>query len=303
LRLFASGRSRERTVRIAGQDHPVRPFSLSAVFGTDICFLAAGGDFSTRFARRIASLGVTVIDNSSAFRMDRDVPLVVPEVNPGDIRKHRGIIANPNCSTIQMVVVLAPLHRRWRLKKVIVATYQAVAGAGLEAAGELASQSLAVLGGDRVRQEVFPRPIAFNLLPHIGPFDAQGYTLEETKLMRETTKILGDDSIGVVATAVRVPVFRGHSEAVHAEFAGHAEPAEAVRILRSSPGVKIIDDPARARYPTPLEAAGKDITYVGRLRGDPSNPRALCMWIVSDNLRKGAALNAVQIAEHPGVTP
>jgi aspartate-semialdehyde dehydrogenase len=297
LRLFASGRHAERTAGMGGREVPIRPFRLREVAGSDICFLAAGGDFSRRYARAIASLGTTVIDNSSAFRMEEWVPLVVPEVNPQHVSEHRGIIANPNCSTIQMVVVLAPLHRAWRLRKVVVATYQAVAGAGLEACGELASQSMAVLAGDGTTAKVFPERIAFNLLPHIGGFSAGGFSLEEIKLMNETRKILGDRTIDVVATAVRVPVFRGHSEAVYAEFAIDVDAPEAYRILKASPGVEVVDDPPKGRYPTPVDAAGRDLTFVGRLRRDPASSRALCMWIVSDNLRKGAALNAVQIAE------
>jgi aspartate-semialdehyde dehydrogenase len=297
LRLFASGRSAERTARIGAKELPVRAFGLREVAGSDICFLAVDGAFSKRYARRIASLGTTVIDNSSAFRMERTVPLVVPEVNPEEIDNHRGIIANPNCSTIQMVVVLAPLHRRWRLRKVVVATYQAVSGAGLAAGGELASQSLAALGGEPAPARVFPHVIAFNLVPHIGPFGPDGFTLEESKLMNETRKILKDGTIDVVATAVRVPVFRGHSEAIHAEFEAPVNCGEARDLLAGSPGVEVVDDPTGARYPMPITAAGKDVTYVGRLRRDPGCPRALCMWVVSDNLRKGAALNAVQIAE------
>jgi aspartate-semialdehyde dehydrogenase len=196
-----------------------------------------------------------------------------------------------------MVVVLAPLHRRWRLRKVVVATYQAVSGAGLEASGELLSQSTAVLCGETPAGTVFPHEIAFNLIPHIGPFDCDGFTFEETKLMHETRKIIGDESIDVVATAVRVPVFRGHSEAVYAEFRREVILWEAVHMMRSSPGVEVLDVPAETKYPMPRAAAGKDITYVGRIRQDPASERALCMWIVSDNLRKGAALNAVQIAE------
>ena len=300
LRLFASGRKPETSADIAGARFPIRPFSLDEVTGSDICFLAAGGAFSKRHAWAIASRGVAVIDNSSAFRMDEDVPLVVPEVNPQDIPKHRGVIANPNCSTIQMVVALAPLHRLWRLRKVIVSTYQGVTGAGLEAGGELANQSFAMLRGERRPAEVFPHTIAFNVIPHIGPFDETGFTVEETKLMNETKKIMGDETIAVAATAVRVPVFRGHSEAVHAEFDLATDPVLARDVLAGSPGVEVIDDVGRARYPMPLEAAGRDLTYVGRIRLDPSCERALCMWIVSDNLRKGAALNAVQIAEGLG---
>jgi aspartate-semialdehyde dehydrogenase len=297
LRLFASGRHPDTSADTAGRTFPIRPFSLDEVTGSDVCFLAAGGGFSRRYAREIASRGVTVIDNSSAFRMDENVPLVVPEVNPEEIQRHHGIIANPNCSTIQLVVVLAPLDRCWRLRKVVVSTYQAVTGAGLEAAGELASQSAASLDGEVVGAGVFPHPIAFNLIPQIGSFDAAGFTVEETKLMNETRKIMGENSLEVVATAVRVPVFRGHSEAVHAEFALPADPLLARDILTASPGVEVVDNPRAARYPMPLSAAGRDVTYVGRLRQDPTCDRALCMWIVSDNLRKGAALNAVQIAE------
>jgi aspartate-semialdehyde dehydrogenase len=300
LRLFASGRNPETSAEIAGTRFPIRPFDLDQVSGCDICFLAAGGAFSRRYAHSIVSTGATVIDNSSAFRMDEDVPLVVPEVNAQDVAKHRGIIANPNCSTIQMVVVLAPLHRCWRLRKVVVSTYQGVTGAGLEAAGELAVQSFAVLCGDRARARAFPHPIAFNLIPHIGPFGADGFTVEETKLSNETKKIMGDDAISVVATAVRVPVFRGHSEAVYAEFVSSVDPVLARDILSASPGVRVVDDPGAERYPMPLTAAGRDITYVGRIRRDPGCDRALCLWVVSDNLRKGAALNAVQIAERLG---
>lgn len=299
LRLFASGRRAEKTVRFNGGLLPIRAFDLRRAAGSHVCFLAAGGGFSTRYARKIASLGATVIDNSSAFRMEKGVPLVVPEVNPEEIGRHRGIIANPNCSTIQMVVVLAPLHRRWRLRKVVVATYQAVTGAGLAAGGELASQSYAVLSGEKVSRRVFPHTIAFNALPQIGPFDADGFTVEELKLANETVKILGSN-IDVVATAVRVPVFRGHSEAVYAEFEEPVTPEEAREILRASPGVEVVDDPARAAYPMPVSSTGKDVTFVGRIRRDRSSSRGLCMWIVSDNLRKGAALNAVQIAERLG---
>jgi aspartate-semialdehyde dehydrogenase len=196
-----------------------------------------------------------------------------------------------------MVMVLAPLHQRWTLRKVVVSTYQAVTGAGLLAGGQLASESLAVLRGETAGPGVFPHTIAFNLIPHIGGFDSQGFTLEETKLMNETRKILGDPGISIVATAVRVPVFRGHSESVYAEFAYPVDTAEARDILEGSPGVSVVDDPGGERYPMPVDCAGKDMTFVGRLRPDPASPRSLAMWIVSDNLRKGAALNAVQIAE------
>ena len=297
LRLFSSGRSRERETEIAGRRYAIKPFSLDALGAGGICFLAAGGDFARHNAGQIAARGHIVIDNSSAFRMAEGVPLVVPEVNPRDLATHKGIIANPNCSTIQMVVVLAPLARRWGLKRVIVSTYQAVSGAGLAATGELAAQSQARLDGRDRAPRAFPHRIAFNVIPRIDVFDAAGWTGEERKMMNETRKILGDQSIRVVATAVRVPVFRGHSESVYAEFEREVDLREARKVLAASPGVKVVDDPAADRYPMPLDCAGKEETFVGRLRLDPDSGRALCMWIVSDNVWKGAALNAVQIAE------
>ncbi len=297
LVLFASGKHPERKVRLAGRSFPVHPFALNALRGTDICVLAAGGDFSRRNAEAIAALGVTVIDNSSAFRMDSRVPLVVPEVNPDDIRENSGMLANPNCSTIQMVLALAPLHREWKLRRVIVSTYQAVTGAGLMAAGELARESDAILRGEPASSEAFPHPIAFNVLPHIDKFDSQGWTREEKKMRDETKKIMGDSSIEVVATAVRVPVFRGHSEAVHAEFMKNVYLYRGRLLLSRAPGIELVDDPEKGLYPMPIDCAGRDAVLVGRLRKDPASERAICMWIVSDNLRKGAALNAVQIAE------
>jgi aspartate-semialdehyde dehydrogenase len=229
--------------------------------------------------------------------MAEDVPLVVPEINPGELRRHRGMIANPNCSTIQMVLVLAPLSKLWRLKKVVVATYQGVTGAGLRAAVELNRQSEEVIAGGKPTCEVFPHQIAFNLIPHIDRFDGEGWTREERKMVNETRKIMGDRAIDVVATAVRVPVFRGHSEAVYAEFTGPVDLAAARECLATAPGVVIEDDPAHGKYPMPIDCIGRDETFVGRLRKVPGSPNALCMWIVSDNLLKGAALNAVQIAE------
>jgi aspartate-semialdehyde dehydrogenase len=303
LVLFSSGRKPERRVQVSGVDQPVHPFTiealrrLSASAGRGVCFLAAGGEVSRQYARQIAAAGHVVIDNSSAFRMDPTVPLVVPEVNPGDLTRHNGLVANPNCSTIQMVVALAPLHRAWTLKKVVVATYQAVAGAGLAATGELAAQSLAILEGRRAEPSALPHRIAFNLIPRIDVFDGEGWTGEERKVMNETRKILGDQSIQVVATAVRVPVFRCHSEAVWAEFAEDVDVAQARRILGKAAGVTLADDPERNVYPMPADCVAKEATFVGRLRRDPDSSRALLMWIVSDNVWKGAALNAVQIAE------
>jgi len=302
LALFSSGRKAELEVEVSGETHPVRAFSLEALGAADggrrcVCFLAAGGELSRRYARAIATRGHVVIDNSSAFRMDPGVPLVVPEVNPGDVRHHGGVIANPNCSTIQMVVALAPLHRLWRLRKVVVSTYQSVSGAGLEATAELAMQSAALLEGRSVAPRALPGRIAFNLIPRIDTFDESGWTREELKLTNETRKILSERALEVVATAVRVPVFRGHSESVYAEFEGEVDLAAARQALAGAPGVALLDDPARDIYPTPADCAGKEATFVGRVRTVPGSPRALAMWVVSDNVWKGAALNAVQIAE------
>ena len=297
LQLFSSGRRAERRVQVSGQEYEVRPFDMDALGEPGICFLAAGGDFSKRHARRIAAGGHIVIDNSSAFRMASDVPLVVPEVNRAHLRRHRGLIANPNCSTIQMVVALAPLHRRWRLKRIVVSTYQSVTGAGLQAAGELAAHSQDTLDGRSPAPRAFPYTIAFNLIPRIDVFDPDGWTREERKMMNETRKILGDETIDVVATAVRVPVFRCHSESVYAEFEKDLRLGEVREVLRGAPGVALVDEPAADIYPVPVECAGRAETFVGRLRLGPRSRRALSMWVVSDNVWKGGALNAVQIAE------
>ncbi|MFH1219462.1 MAG: aspartate-semialdehyde dehydrogenase [Candidatus Eisenbacteria bacterium] len=297
LSLFSSGRTSERRATIAGKEFPIRPFSLGALGEPGFCFLAAGGETSRQHAHAIADLGHVVIDNSSAFRMHPDVPLVVPEVNAGDLRCHRGIIANPNCSTIQMVVVLAPLHRLWELKRVIVSTYQSVSGAGLQATGELATHSSAALEGRTLAPRAFADQIAFNVIPRIDVFDSEGWTGEERKLMNETRKILGDGSIEVVATAARVPVFRCHSESVYAEFGRELDLAVVRQVLACAPGVKVVDDPASGKYPMPVNCVGQESTFVGRLRLGPASAKALSMWIVSDNVWKGAALNAVQIAE------
>jgi len=237
-----------------------------------------------------------VIDKSSAFRMDPQVPLVVPEVNPEAADGHRGIISNPNCSTIQLVVALKPLHDQARIRNVTVATYQAVSGTGKRAMDELREQSQAALGGGDVQATVYPHPIAFNVLPHCDAFDGPD-TFEETKLIKETHKILGDDSIGISATCVRVPVWRSHSEAVWIETERPLTADEARQLLEAAPGVRVVDDPSAARYPMPSEAAGGDDVLVGRVREDGSRRNGLTLWVVADNLRKGAALNGVQIAE------
>jgi aspartate-semialdehyde dehydrogenase len=237
-----------------------------------------------------------VIDKSSAFRMDPQVPLVVPEVNPEAADGHRGIISNPNCSTIQLVVALKPLHDQARIRNLTIATYQAVSGTGKQAMEELRTQSQAVLRGGDVQATVYPHPIAFNVLPHCEAFDGPD-TFEETKLVRETHKILGDDSIGISATCVRVPVWRSHSEAVWIETERPLTADDARQLLEAAPGVRVVDDPSAAGYPTPSEAAGGDDVLVGRIREDRSRRNGLALWVVADNLRKGAALNGVQIAE------
>lgn len=300
IRLLASERSEGKILTFRGEDIRVETLREDSFKGTDIALFSAGGTTSKRFAPCAARDGCVVIDNSSAWRMDPDVPLVVPEVNPDDVKAHKGIIANPNCSTIQMVVVLKPLHDAATIKRIVVSTYQAVSGAGVQAIAELQEQTRDILEGREPRCEVFPYPIAFNCLPQIpqsNAFDANGYTTEELKMVNETRKILGDDSIQITATAVRVPVHTGHSEAVNVETREKLSADRARDILSHAPGVTVLDDPARQIYPLARQAVGDGSTYVGRIREDLSHPSALNLWIVSDNLLKGAAYNAVQIAE------
>lgn len=265
---------------------------------TDICLMSAGGDVAREWAPRIGAKGCVVIDNSSAWRMDPDVPLVVPEVNAdaaaGFTKKH--IIANPNCSTAQLVVALKPLHDVAKIKRVVVSTYQSVSGAGKEGMDELFSQTRSVFVSDPLESKKFPKRIAFNLIPQIDVFMEDGFTKEEWKMVVETKKIL-DPKIKLVATCVRVPVFIGHSEAINIEFENPLSPDEARNILREAPGVLVIDKHEPGGYITPHEAAGEDATYISRIRDDPTVENGLVLWCVSDNLRKGAALNAVQIAE------
>ena len=265
--------------------------------GTDICLMSAGGAISKEWSPKIAAQGCLVIDNSSAWRMDRDVPLVVPEVN-ADALHHikKGIIANPNCSTAQLVVALKPLHDVAKIKRVVVSTYQSVSGAGKDAMDELFRQTRAVFVADPVEVVKFPKQIAFNVIPHIDVFLDSGYTKEEWKMMVEVQKIL-DPDIQVVATCVRVPVFIGHSESVNLEFELPITAEKARSILRAAPGCLVVDKREDGGYITPLECAGEDATYISRIRKDPTVENGLAMWVVSDNLRKGAALNAVQIAE------
>lgn len=300
LKLLASERSKGKTLTFRGEKIPVEVLSEDSFKGVDVALFSAGGGTSKKFSPCAAKDGCVVVDNSSAWRMDPKVPLVVPEVNAGDIQKHQGIIANPNCSTIQMVVVLKPLHDAARILRVVVSTYQAVSGAGINALDELKAQARAILAGEQPVCKVFPHPIAFNCIPQIPQSDAftdNGYTSEEMKMVNETKKIMGDDSIRVTATTVRVPVFTGHSESVNVETEKKLTAAQAREILSTAPGVIVQDDPAKQLYPLAPNAAGKGETFVGRIREDVSHPSALDMWIVSDNLLKGAALNAVQIAE------
>jgi aspartate-semialdehyde dehydrogenase len=297
LRLLASERSRGRRLPFRGEEVEVKVLDEESFHGIDLALFSAGGGISSRFAPIAVEAGAVVVDNSSAFRMEEGVPLVVPEVNPDDAFAHSGIIANPNCSTIQMVVVLKPLHDRSPMRRVVVSTYQSVSGTGKKAVEELEAQTREVQEGREPVPDVYPNPIAFNCLPHIDVFLPGGHTREEMKMINETRKIMGLPYLLMSATAVRVPVFIGHSESVNVEFAEAIDPEEARRILAAAPGVEVVDDPDADLYPQALNAAGKDPCYVGRIREDLSCPRALNLWIVSDNLRKGAALNAVQIAE------
>jgi len=301
LKLLASERSKGTLLSFRGEEIPVEVLSEDSFKGCDIALFSAGGGTSKKYAPFAAESGCVVVDNSSAWRMDPGVPLVVPEVNADAIKQHQGIIANPNCSTIQMVVVLKPLHDAARIQRVVVSTYQAVSGAGSAAIEEMLTQTRDMLEGRTPTCKVFPYPIAFNVIPQIPGSDAftdNGYTSEEMKMVNETKKIMGDDNIRVTATTVRVPVHTGHSESVNVEMAKKLSADQARELLSKAPGVVVQDDPKNQIYPLALDAAGKPDTFVGRIREDVSHPSALDMWIVSDNLLKGAAYNAVQIAEH-----
>jgi len=294
---LASARSAGETVVFQGQDVTIEELTKDSFVGIDIALFSAGAEVSREYAPIAAQSGAVVIDNSSAWRMDKDVPLVVPEVNPHDVEHHRNIIANPNCSTIQMVVALKPLHDRVRIKRIVVTTFQAVSGTGKEAMDELMDECRDLLSFRDAEPKVYPYQIAFNCLPHIDDFLPSGYTKEEMKLVNETRKIMGDASIQVTATTVRVPVYVGHSEAINIEMEQKLTANEARALLSTAPGVMLYDDPEHKIYPMPLDVAGKDEVYVGRIREDESIPNGLNLWVVADNLRKGAATNAVQIAE------
>ena len=296
---LASERSAGGEVEFAGRKITVQDLASFDPKGVDIALFSAGGGVSKEYAPKFAAAGAVVIDNSSAFRYDDDVPLVVSEVNPEAARKRpRGIIANPNCSTMQMLVALAPLHRQYGIERINVATYQSVSGAGRSGLEELGVQTGQLLNFQEIEPKKFQAQIAFNLIPHIDDFQPNGYTKEEMKLVWETRKILGDDAIQVNPTAVRVPVFYGHSEAVNVETKRKLTAEQARELLSKAPGVVVVDEPKAGGYPTPVtHASGTDPVYVGRIREDFSHPRALNLWVVADNIRKGAALNAVQIAE------
>jgi aspartate-semialdehyde dehydrogenase len=299
LRLLASERSLGKELTFKKKNYPVAVLDENSFEGVEIGLFSAGGSISERFAPIAADAGCIVVDNTSAFRMNPEIPLVVPEVNPEAIAdfRNRGIIANPNCSTIQMVVALKPIHVVARIKRIVVSTYQAVSGTGKEAIEELAQQTRALLNLEEPEIKVYPHRIAFNCLPHIDVFLENGYTKEEMKMVNETQKILGDPSIAVTATTVRVPVFYSHSESVNIETERKITADEVREILAEAPGIKVVDDPAKCEYPLAIDGAGRDETFVGRIREDESIANGINMWIVSDNIRKGAALNTIQIAE------
>ena len=296
---LASPRSAGKKVVFNGEEIEVRAVNEDSFKGVDIALFSAGGKTSQQWAPVAAASGAVVIDNSSAWRMDPEVPLIVPEINAGDVSmaKNKGIIANPNCSTIQAVVVLYPLHKAAGLKYINISTYQSVAGTGKAAIESLRDGAKAAIKGEEYGDDVYPHNIAFNLLPHIGPFDEEGISEEEWKMVNESRKIMHIPGLRVSGITVRVPIFRCHGESVTAQFERPLSPAEAREILKNAPGVVVRDDPKNAEYPMPIETAGKDDVCVGRIRRDTGLDNALAMWVVGDNLRKGAALNAVQIAE------
>jgi aspartate-semialdehyde dehydrogenase len=298
VKFLASSRSAGRSLRFKGDLIDVEELREDSFKGMDIALFSAGGSTSETFAPHAAKDGCVVVDNSSAWRMDPDVPLIVPEVNPHAIADHskKGIIANPNCSTIQMVVPLNPIHKKFGIKRIVVSTYQAVSGTGKKAIDELFDQTRAIINFLDFETKVYPHRIAFNCLPHIDKFLDNGYTKEEVKMVNETRKILEDDAIGITATTVRVPVFYGHSESVNLETRAPISAQQVRSLLENSPGIKLIDVPENNLYPLATDAAGQDFILVGRIRDDDSVTHGVNMWIVADNIRKGAATNAVQIA-------
>ncbi len=299
LRLFASERSAGQCLPFGGEQIRVEVLKEDSFEGVDLGLFSAGANVSAKFAPIAVKAGAVVVDNTSHFRMAPDVPLVVPEVNSMEVAKYRscGIIANPNCSTIQMVVALKPIHDAARIKRVVVSTYQSVSGAGRQAMDELNRQVIAIYNGRNVEKEKFPHQIAFNCIPHIDAFVDGGYTKEEFKMINETRKILNEPALAITATTVRVPVFCGHSESINVETEKKLTAGDVKAILREAPGIIVCDDPENNAYPMALDATGTDATFVGRIREDHSIANGINLWVVADNLRKGAALNAVQIAE------
>ena len=297
LKLLASERSAGTTLPFGGEMLRVEAVSARSFDKVDLVLASAGGSASKLWAPKAVAAGAVVIDNSSAFRMDATVPLVVPEVNPQAAAAHRGIIANPNCTTILMAVAVWPLHKVRPVKRIVVATYQSASGAGARAMEEMKDQARAILAGETPKTEIFPYPLAFNLFPHNTPINDLGYCEEEMKMVNETRKIFGTDEIRISATCVRVPVLRAHSEAINLEFAEPFSPIDAREILKQVIGVKLVEDWQANYFPMPAEASGKDEVLVGRIRQDISHPCGLEMWLCGDQIRKGAALNAVQIAE------
>ena len=297
LRLLASSRSAGSKLKFRGENLEVEELTPKSFKGIDIAFFSAGGSRSKDFAPHAVDSGAVVIDNSSAFRMDEKVPLVVPEINPKQALEHQGLIANPNCSTIQMVVALNPIHRAANIQRVVVSTYQAVSGAGASAMEELKQQLRAWANDEPMKQEVFPTQIAFNLFPHIDVFQDNGYTKEEMKMVHETRKIMNAPNMQISATCVRVPVLRAHSEAVWVETEKPISESEARELFEKEPGIVVQDERESGGYPTPWHITETQETYVGRIRKDISHPNGLTFWVVADQLYKGAALNAIQIAE------
>jgi aspartate-semialdehyde dehydrogenase len=297
LRLLASARSAGRKIEFQGDAIEVQELTHDSFEGIDLVLASAGGSISKEFAPSAVKAGAVVVDNTSFFRMQEGVPLVVPEVNKEEIAKHKGVIANPNCSTIIMLLPLWPLHKKFGIKRVVAATYQAASGAGAQAMQELVEESQAVIDGKEYERTVIPHPYAFNLFPHNSPMQENGYCEEEMKMINETRKIFGQSDFPVTATCVRVPVLRAHSETLNIELEKEASVEEIYEVLKEAPGVEILEDRAANRWPMPLDASSKDPVYVGRVRKDASLENSFEMWITGDQIRKGAALNAIQIAE------
>jgi aspartate-semialdehyde dehydrogenase len=297
LKLLASAKSAGKVLKFKGEELPIETLSEDSFKGVDVALFSAGGDTSKEYAKHAVQAGAVVIDNSSAFRMETDVPLVVPEINPADVQAHRGIIANPNCTTIIALMALYPLHQAFGVKRVIASSYQAVSGAGAKAIHELSRQSELFLAGEPVSAEVFPHRIAFNVLPQVDVFLESGYTKEEVKFVNESRKIMHHPALRASITCVRVPVFRAHSVAMHAEFEQPVSLDHARDALAKFPGLELLDDPSSKRYPMPILATGKNNCQVGRVRLDSALDNGLAFWVCGDQLLKGAALNAVQIAE------